>query len=216
MRSRILLVDDHGIVREGMRLVLCREPDLEIVGDASTAAGAWDCVVKLKPDLVVMDVQMGDESGIEVTRRIRAAYPAVRVLIVSAMSESGAVREALEAGASGFMRKEQAAAELSRGIRTILAGHTFLCPLAATALTADLTHREAPKPAAPAAEQLSERELQVLKRVAEGRRNKEIADELKVGVKSVETYRSRLMRKLGCESPADLVRCAVRLGIVKL
>lgn len=216
MRYRILLVDDHGIVREGMRLVLCREQDLQVVGEASSVRGAIEAVDKFKPDLVVMDIQMSDGSGIDASRRIHEVHPEVRILIVSALSDVGAVRQALEAGASGFMRKEQAAAELARAIRTILSGQTFLCPMSATALSADITRKEAPVHAPPGLEQLSERELQVLKLVAEGHRNKEIAEALKVGVKSVETYRARLMRKLECESPAELVRCAVKLGVARL
>lgn len=216
MKSRIVLVDDHGIVREGMRLVLCRERDFDVVGEASSVGGALECVRQHHPDLVVMDIQMNDGNGIDATKRIHETHPKVRVLIVSAVTEVGVVRQALEAGASGFMRKEQAAAELAKAIRTILSGQTFLCAMSATALATDLAKPNGDENEDTGPDLLSARERQVLKMVAEGLRNKEIAEQLKIGVKSVETYRSRLMRKLRCDSPAELTRCAVRMGIAHL
>jgi DNA-binding NarL/FixJ family response regulator len=212
MGVRIVLVDDHRILRDGLRMILQKVPDFTVVGEVGDGQGAIECVRKTAPDLVVMDLHLPDENGIACTRRILAERPGTKILVLSGNPDLTRVQEALRAGALGYVLKDKAADELVRAVRTVMNGKVHLSPSAATALVEGLKANPAPG-VAPAAPMLSERELAVLKLTVEGLRNKEIAERLDVSTKSVETYRARLMSKLGCASTAELVRYAVRAGI---
>lgn len=209
MPIRILLVDDHKMLRDGLRLRLQLEQDFVIVSEAASAAEAYACVEKNAPDVVIMDINLPDESGVVATQRIHASHPKIKVVVVTSSFDSSVANDVLLAGARGFLRKEDASDELVRAIRTVIAGKVFLSPDGATAVTAALRERAESKESA-----LSEQELAVLKAVAEGKSYKEIADDMSVSVKTVETYRARLARKLGCSTRAELILYAVRKGIV--
>ncbi len=214
MKASILLVDDHRMFREGLRLLIARElPDMEVVGAVGDAATALESARALRPDLVVMDIHLPDTNGIEVSRRIRAELPATKIIVLSAEANLAFVKDALRIGASGYLLKSDAPEELPEAIRAVMEGRLYLCPEASQVAIEnyrDVLNRAdaADRPA------LSPRELQVLRLVAEGLRTKEIADKLGVGVKTAETFRQRLMHKLGCNGTAELVRYAVREGIV--
>lgn len=211
MQVRIVLVDDHQILRDGLRLRLQQESDFVVVGEAANATEALAQVRATEPDLVVMDLNLPGENGIVATGRIRAAWPKTRILILTGEVAGDAANDAMLAGANGFLRKEDAGEDLVRAIRVVMAGKTYLSPDAAGAVTQALFTK-----AASSAPALTERELAVLKGLAEGLAYKEIADQLGISAKSVETYRARLVKKTGCATRADLVRYAIRKGIVAL
>ena len=214
MDVRIVLVDDHCILRDGLRMILQREPDFTIVGETGDARSALECVRKTAPDLAVMDLHLPDEDGLVCTRRILEERPGTKILILSGSPDLRRVQEALRAGAAGYVLKDEAADELVRAVRNVMQGKVHLSPSAATAMVRELNVEPEPEAAA-VGPTLSERELAVLKLIVDGLRNKEIAEHLSVSTKSVETYRARLMTKLGCTSTAELVRYAVRVGIAK-
>lgn len=213
MPVRVVLVDDHRILRDGLRLILRGAPDCVVAGEAGDGRAALECVRRERPDLVLMDLQLPDETGIVCSQHILAEFPETRILVLSASPDLSLVREALRLGARGYVMKDEAAEELVRAIRTVMQGQVHLSPAAATALAGDLQAAAAAPPSAPSP-RLSERETAVLRHIVAGLRNKEIAAELGVGVKSVETYRARVMAKLGCPTTAELVRYAIRTGLV--
>jgi DNA-binding NarL/FixJ family response regulator len=210
MAVRILLVDDHKMLRDGLRLRLQLEQDFSVVGEASSASEAYASIERDAPNVVIMDVNLPGENGIAATKKILAAHPELRLIVLTSAFDPDVANDALVAGARGFLRKEDASDELVRAIRVVLDGKVYLSADAATALTAVLREKSSP------GTDLSERELAVLKGVAEGLTYKEIADAMKISVKSVETYRARLARKLGCSTRAELVRYAVRRGLVSV
>lgn len=214
MPVRIVLVDDHELLRDGLRVRLSREPGIEVVGEAGSAKETLAVIEKTRPDLVVLDLGLPDKSGIEVTAEIRAARPATKIIVLTGSNTESAARDAIMAGADGFIRKEDAAGELVRAIHVVLAGQTYLSPAAATAVARALRQPSAPVAAAEVP-RLTEREQEVLRILAEGRSYKEIASRMKVSVRTVETHRARLVRKLGYGTRAELVRYAVRLGLIK-
>ncbi len=220
MPVRIVIVDDHRVLREGLRALLVREKDFEVVGEAGDSRTALECIRQVAPSLVIMDLQLPDETGIVCTQRILAEHPNTKVLVLSGHPDLTHVQEALQAGASGYVLKEDASEELVRAVRSVLQGQIYLSPAAATALIGRLFHQPpqaAAKPlTSPSLPQLSEREITVLRLMVDGLRNKEAADRMGVSVKSVETYRARLMEKLGCSTTAELVRHAIRAGLVDL
>lgn len=209
---KILVVDDHQMMRQGLRLLIKEQADLSVVGEASSCQSALEMTRSLAPQIILMDVHLPGESGIEVSRQILAEFPKIRVVILSADADLSLVHQALLAGVSGYVTKTNGWEEVLRAIRTVLDFRLYLSPEVASAVVNDYRDTLNGKPALgkPA---LSERERLLLKLVAEGKRNKEIALTLGVAVKSVETYRSRLMKKLDCASAADLTRYAIREGI---
>jgi len=218
-RIRLLLVDDHAVLRAGLRALLNAEPDLAVIGEAESGQQAVDMTRALQPDLVLMDVTMPGMSGIEATRRIKLADPEVQVLALTMHDDTSYLRDVLEAGGSGYVLKEAASDELLSAIRAVYQGGTFLHPSHTKALLDDMLDREQSHegPAGGKEERyqlLSEREAQVFKLVALGHRNSEIAEMLHLSVKTVETYKARLMQKLGLRSRAALVRYALELGIL--
>jgi DNA-binding NarL/FixJ family response regulator len=206
---RLLLVDDHAIVREGLRALLATDGRFEIVGEASEGEGAVSAAASLHPDLVVMDVSLPGLNGVQATRQLKAQNPDTRVVALTVHEEGGYLRSLLDAGASGYVLKRSAASELLHALHVVGDGGTYLDPGMAGQLVGKLV-RNAPH--AGPAPLLSERESEVVRLVARGYSNKEIAGKLDVSVKTVETYRYRAVEKLGLRSRADLVRYAIEQG----
>ena len=213
-RLRILLVDDHRILREGLCALLSREPGFEIVAQVGDGDGALKAVRHAPPDLVVLDVHLPDMNGIEVARRILAVFPEVKVIMLSSDHSHGSVHEALLAGVSGYVLKENATEELLRAIHSVVGGQLYLCPEVSTEIIASYRRGQLPN-IEPPGPKLSTREREVLKLLADGLRTKEIAERIGVSAKTVETYRHRLMEKLELTSVAELTRYAIREGIVE-
>ena len=213
MSTRILLVDDHQTMREGMRLIIGRQEDMTVVGESANGLEALDRFTALVPDLVLMDIQMRDMNGIEATRRILAQFPEARVVILSALPEPALVDQALRAGVRGYLLKSSSSDEVIWAIRAVMAGKIFLCPEVATPVLTNY-RKQLESATAPPKPRLSEREREVLRLTAQGLRAKEIADKLGIGVRTVETYRTRLMTKLNCGGSVELTRYAIREGIV--
>ncbi len=206
----ILLVDDHRIVRNGLRLTIQQHSDLVVVGEASDGRSALEQATALAPDLVIMDIHLPDIDGILVSRQILERQPSIKIITLSADADMILVNSALQSGVSGYILKDSPPEQLIQAIRSGSEGKIYLCPEVATAVVQGYKKTLL----AQDPHLLSERERQVLKLIAQGRRNKEIAAELGVSTKSVETYRSRMMAKLGYANAAELVRYAVREGIV--
>ena len=212
--TRILIVDDHKIIRESLRRLLGDQSDIVVVGDAGDSESAWKAVEQLRPDLVLMDLELPGEGGVALTRRICGALPDTKVVVLTGQLGTYHAREAIAAGACGYLVKTGGGQEILTAVRTVRQGQAYLNADTTIALIRPIV----PAPAGgPAAEppSFSEREKQVLRLLVDGLRNKEIAVELNVGIKTVETYRSRLMKKLGCASTAEMVRSAIRHGLVK-
>jgi DNA-binding NarL/FixJ family response regulator len=213
MNVKILLVDDHPMLLGGLRQIVAQQPHLTLVGEASTGALGLKMASELAPDVVVLDVHLPDMNGIEVTRQILATQPFLKIIIFSGDATRALVDEALQAGACAYLLKLSAGAELLQAIDSVMAGKLYPSPEVGAGILEDYRKSRAGE-AAPAKPVLSERETQLLRLIATGRRNKEIADRMTLSVKSIEAYRSRLMAKLGCASSADLVRYAIREWIV--
>ena len=208
-KLRLLLVDDHAVVREGLRSLLGTDSRFEIVGEAADGLTAISAVERLQPDVVVMDVSLPGMNGAQVTRRLKESQPDVRTLALTVHEEGGYLRSLMDAGASGYVLKRSAASELLRAIEVVGEGGTYLDSSIAGQLVSKLGQR---RTALAPSSALSEREREVVRYVAHGYSNKEIAAKLDVSVKTVETYRYRATEKLGLHSRADLVRYAIDQG----
>ncbi len=211
-RIRILLADDHVVLRAGLRALLSGQADLEVVGEASDGGEAVRLTQTLHPDVVVMDIGMPGVGGIDATARIKRDLPGVRVLILSMHDDRGYLRQVLRAGASGYVLKKAADTELLAAIRAAARGEVFLDPALAKALVEDVLEPRAMGGKTPP---LSDRERDVLKLIAHGHTNQQVADRLCISVKSVETYKARLMEKLSLKGRAELVRYALQHGLLK-
>ncbi len=211
-RIRILLADDHAVLRAGLRALLAAQDDLEVVGEASDGAEAIRLCQTLRPDVVVMDIGMPGVSGIDATARIKRDLPSVKVLILSMHDDRGYLRQVLRVGASGYVLKKAADTELLAAIRAAARGEVFLDPALAKALVDEVMEPKAASVEPPA---LSDREREVLRLLAHGHTNQQVADRLCISVKSVETYKARLMEKLGLKGRAELVRYALQHGLLK-
>jgi DNA-binding NarL/FixJ family response regulator len=211
MAIRVALIDDHEIVREGVRLRLSREPDFSVVAEAGTATEAVPLLRRSTPDVVLVDVDLGGENGVAAITKLQASAPGLKVLILSGCADGAVVEAALLAGAQGFVRKERAGEMLVGAIREIARGKAFLCPDSAAALVHALRARTQ----ASSGPQLTDRETTLLRGFAAGLSYKDIAAQLDVTAKSVETYRARLARKLGLSSRAELIRYAVSKGLAE-
>jgi DNA-binding NarL/FixJ family response regulator len=215
MSIRILLADDHRILRQGVRAMLSAEPDFEVVAEAQDGRTAVEMAQRLNPNVVVMDIGMPDLNGIEATRQIVDRVPGVRVIALSAYADRRLIAEVLKAGASGYLLKESAFEELAEAIRTAAAKKVYLSPHIAAELVEDYV-RMSKDPGPSVFDSLSPREREVLQLIAEGHSTKEVARTLKVSVKTVETHRRQLMNKLELFSVAELTRYAIREGLVSL
>ena len=208
-KIRVLLADDHAIVREGLKALVNSQPDMEVVGEAPDGLVAVSLTAELDPDVAVVDVSMPGLGGADVTRRLRQADPGRKVLVLTVHEDKGYLRLLLDAGAAGYVLKRAAAAELVQAIRAVAAGGTYLDPALAASVVDDFVRpAERDEPAA----ELSERETAVVRLIALGYSNKEIAAQLKLSVKTVETYKTRSMEKLHIRSRVDIVRYAARRG----
>ena len=212
MTISLIIADDHKIFREGLRALLMQENDLSIIGEADNGASAVDLALSLFPDVAILDISMPNLSGVEATRRIVANTKSTKVIILSMHIDKEYVTEALRAGAKGFIAKTCSSTELVNAIRDVVAGQPYLSSTISSALVGLIA---TPKEEISAASNgLSHRELQVLRLLAGGNCTKEVASQLNLSTKTVETYRLNLMKKLNITSMANLVRYAVREGIV--
>ena len=209
-KLRVLLADDHAVVREGLKALINVHPDMEVVGEAANGKAACDKTKELQPDVVVMDISMPEVNGVEATRDVRRKCPDVRVLALTVHEERSYLRDLIEAGASGYVLKRSAAEDLVHALRVVARGDMYLDPSVTVAVLGKLA-RPHPREESPGAD-LSERESEVLQLIAQGHSNKDIAGRLKISVKTVETYKARSMEKLGLKSRADIVRFAVQKG----
>ncbi len=219
MTTRVVLVDDHKIVRDGLRSMLAKQSDIEVVGEADDGRRALAIVSELDPDVVVMDIGMRDMNGIEATRQLHEARPDVKVIALSMHSDQRYVSEMLSAGASGYLIKDSAFEELAAAIRAVASGQSYLSPSVAGVVLDDYLRRMSGAAEAPAQQPgrgLSTREREVLKLIGDGLSTKEIAAELHLSVKTIETHRRQIMEKLGIYNIAGLIRFALREGLVSL
>jgi len=215
MTMRILLADDHKIVREGLKALLDKESDMEVVAVAEDGRTAVQLARDLLPDVAVIDIGMPGMNGIEATRCISVENPGTRVLVLSMHSARRYVLEALSAGAKGYILKDCASEELARALRIVAANETYLSPKIAGILVKDCV-TFLPVESETGASILSRREREVLQLIAEGHNTKEIAFMLDVSIKTVETHRQQLMKKLNLQSVAGLTRYAIREGLSPL
>src|SRR6266496_1646806 len=207
---KVLIADDHGIVRSGLRMLLERQMDIEVVGEASDGAEARDIAIRERPDLAILDVKMPKLTGLQATREIRAQAPDVAVLILSMYDDERYLFEALKAGASGYVLKAQADSDLIDAVRAVQRGEPFLTPEAQRALIQDVLGEGSARKA-----ELTPREQEIVKLVAEAHTNREIAGILHLSEKTVENHRSNAMRKLGMRDRVELVRYAIRKGLIE-
>lgn len=214
MSIAVFLADDHTIVRDGLRSLLEAHGDVKIVGEAANGRDAVKAVRKLKPDVVIMDILMADLNGIEATEQICRECPATRVVILSMQSSSESILRALRAGARGYLFKESAGRELIQAIHAVRAGHRYLSAKVSDQVVGAFLKQE--EPYRDPLSVLSRREREVLQLVVEGRTSAEIAGTLFLSVKTVETYRSRLMKKLGIGDIPGLIKFAIQHGLTSL
>lgn len=212
-KIRLLLVDDHQIVRAGLRMLFQAEPDMEIAGEVSSGDEAIQAVHDLKPDVVLMDVVMPGMSGIEATRRIKESSPEVAVLALTMHEDEQYFFEMLNAGASGYVPKRAAPDDLVSAIRVASQGNVFLYPTLAKLLVKDFLHRSEMGTSSPS-EELTAREREVLTCIAEGMTNREIAETLVISAKTVDRHRENIMRKLKLHNRVELVRYAIEKGLI--
>jgi len=213
---RLFLADDHAVVRSGLRMLLQAQPDMKIVGEAETGQEAIRRVVELRPDVVLMDIEMPGMNGIEATRRIKAEAPQAAVLALTMYEDDQYFFEMLRAGASGYVPKRAAPDELVSAIRAVSRGEVFLYPSLAGRLVQDYLLRGRTEEQEPAGDQLTAREQEVLTLIAEGLSNNEIADRLVISAKTVDRHRENIMRKLNLHNRVDLVKYALRKGLIDL
>lgn len=215
-KIKLLLVDDHAVVRTGLRMLLQVQPDFEIVGEAQNGVEALQLVRALHPDVVLMDIQMPDMNGIEATERIRKTWGDTVVLALTMHEDDQYFFEMLRAGASGYIPKRAAPDELVSAIRAVSQGGVFLYPSLATRLVQDFLQRSSAGEQPALEDELTEREREILALVAEGLTNAEIADRLVISVKTVDRHRENMMRKLNLHNRIELVKYAIRKGLIDL
>ena len=206
---KVLLADDHTIVRQGLKAILAAQPDFEVVGEAGNGREAAELAEKLKPDIVLMDVQMPELNGIEATRRMVAANSRIRVLVLSMHKEALYVREVLKAGARGYILKDAIDTELLSAMRSVARGDGYISPAISGALLTDYREQSSNP-----LDTLSTREREVLQLIAEGKTNKEVATKLNLSVYTVDSHRGKIMEKLNLHSAGELVRFAMKNGLV--
>ncbi|HEY0603913.1 MAG TPA: response regulator transcription factor [Herpetosiphonaceae bacterium] len=210
MAIRVVLADDHSVVRKGVREFLEEEPDIDVIGEASDGLQAVELATELQPDVIVMDIKMPQLSGVDATRRIRSAAPKVRVLALTAYDDDPYIFGLLEAGASGYVLKTAESSELIRAIRAVAAGQSALDPAIAPRIIARVAQP------APVAESLTERELEVLRLAARGLTNKQIGHDLDISDRTVQNHLANIYAKLGVASRTEAVTAALQRGMLRL
>ena len=216
-KIRVLIVDDHTLVRDGIRALLMLAADIEVVGEACNGMEAMEKVKELLPDVVLLDLAMPIMNGLDTTRRIRKEFPKSKVLALTQYDDSEYVVPVIEAGARGFVTKAAAFSELATAIQAVATGDSYLSPTAASALIEECQHKVAsPNADKDAYQSLTEREHEVLKLVAEGYTAKEIANMLYISTKTVEWHKTSLMNKLNIHNKTELIKFAIRKAIIEL
>ena len=213
--TRILLADDHGIVRQGLRAVLARETSFEVIGESSDGREAVRLAEALQPNIVIMDISMPQLNGLEAAKQIVKASPRTHIIILSMHSDETYLIRALQAGVKGYLLKESAEEDLIRAVRMVAQGKTFFSPAVTNALLADYMRDMQQRNLRDSYDLLTEREREVLQLLAEGKSNKEAATVLDVSTNTVETHRTNLMQKLGLHNTAEIVLYAVRKKIIQ-
>ena len=211
MATRVLIADDHPVLRSGLRILLAADPDLEVVGEAGTGEETLLLAEELRPDVVLLDIGMPGESGIETVRRLKAKLPALRVLFLTMHEEEGMLLEALNAGGDGYLIKRADEAEIVQAIRAVRRGDVYVHPAMTRALLSQPeTTERPPEPVEP----LTRREIDVLRLLARGNTNRQIADLLTLSIRTIESHRANLMGKLGLSSRVELVTYAEENGLL--
>lgn len=213
-KLRIFLADDHMVVREGLKTLINAQPDMEVVGEAENGREAVRCAVELLPDVVVMDISMPEMNGIEATERLRKDCPQIKIVALTIYEDTGYLRQLLKAGASGYVLKRAVVEELVHAVRTCASGGSYIEPKLAGHVVSTYISRGSSSGSKGQGD-LSDRETQVLRWIAWGCSNKEIGAKLNISVKTVETYKVRLMGKLNLRSRVDMVRYALRQGLLR-
>jgi DNA-binding NarL/FixJ family response regulator len=210
-KLRVFLADDHEMLREGLRMLVNSQPDMEVIGEAADGRAAIKGVTELRPDVAVLDISMPELNGLQATERIKQSYPEARILTLTRHTDDGYLQLLLKAGVSGYVLKQSASSVLVAAIRAVAAGQTFLDPAITQKVVGSYVAKSAGKGAVPLSEP-SERETEVLRLVSWGFSNKEIAARLDLSVKTVEVHKANAMRKLGMRSRIDIVRYAILQG----
>lgn len=213
MPTEILIADDHGVLRAGLRALLNAEPDLEVVGEAANGSEVLRLAQELRPDLVLLDISMPGPGGIAVTQQLKAALPDAHVLILTLHEDEGLLQEAMRAGAAGYIIKRAVESELINAIHAVLRGDLYVHPAMTRALLQDVA--PASTSTAPPTETLTPREIDVLRLIAKGHTNREAAQVLSISVRTVETHRANLTDKLGLRGRVELVRYAREHGLLE-
>ena len=213
MSINVVLADDHAVLRQGLRVLLESNDDIRVVGEASNGREAVQRVLKLKPDVVIMDIAMPVLNGIEATRQILAGSPASKVIILSMHSTPEHVLRSLKAGACGYVIKESAGEDVADAVRAVAAGRKYLSEKITETVLDDYLHHHEPLNAEGPLAHLSDRERQIVQLVVEGKSTKQISTELSLSLKTIDTYRSRAMQKLGVSDITGLVKFAIRQGL---
>jgi DNA-binding NarL/FixJ family response regulator len=212
---KVMLVDDHSIVREGIRILLEKFPDISVLAEADNGRSALELIAQLAPDVVLMDISMPGMNGIEATQRIVADHPMVRVLMLSMHKDKRFVSQAFRAGAKGYLLKDCASAELVKAVRAVACGEVYVCSGVIEVVMDDYIKR-IPESFEQADAALTSREREVLQLIAEGNNAKNIAYLLKINVKTVDTHRQQIMKKLKLFSIAELTKYAIREGVASV
>lgn len=215
MKTKLLLVDDHAVVRSGLRMLLDGELDVEIVGEAGTASEAINAVATMKPDVVLMDIGLPDMSGIDAAREVKRLWPQVSIVALTIHEDQEYFFKMLEAGASGYVPKRAAPEELLTAIRVAASGGVYLYPSLAKLLVKDYLSGEQPNSGEENLNDLTPREHEVLTLLADGDSNPEIGEKLSISPKTVARHRENIMRKLNLHSRTELVKYAIRKGIIQ-
>jgi two-component system response regulator NreC len=210
---RILIADDHGVLRAGLRALLDAEPDLQVVGEATNSQETLGLINTLRPDVILLDISMPGLGGIEITRKIKATGSEAHVLILTVHEDEGLLRASLQAGAAGYVPKRAVEAELINAIHAVQRGDLYVHPAMTRYLVKDLSPLSLPSDEE--IEPLTDRDIEVLRLIAQGHTNRQIADILSIGVRTVETHRANIMSKLGVRGRAELVRYAMDHGLLE-